>query len=221
MINNFKFFCPYCKKKDYQKIVFLNHDFQFQCLYCGAFHIYHYQTLYTNNSLYIGTFKDKWIVKNFDYCRSDFDFINTKMSLCYFESLIVAFQRQFKLSNHDTSIVKKNKISSKIYNKQKIFIANASPNKHFQECLRGVIRIKEHLLETDSKNYYNILIKNEKTNLALSPLSKLEGIDELWEVKSSQIYNYFSEKANHQSLGLSLERNVYQNKQVLLDMDLN
>lgn len=203
MITNFKFFCPHCKKQDYQKIIFLNHDFQFQCLHCEAFNIFHYQTLTINNSLYIGTFKDKWIVKNFNYCRTNNDYINTQKTLLYFEYLISKFNDN---NNESTAgLVMTSKISEKRYQNQKIFIANASPNRHFQECIRGVIRMKEHLLESNSSNYYNILIKNEKTNLLCDPLSKLNGLDELWEIQSSHVGNHFDEKIDQKSIELSTE----------------
>jgi len=183
MISNSKFLCPNCNREDYQKLLFLNRDFQYQCKYCNCLHLFHSNesnNIKKNMFLYIGTITEgsEWIIKNTSYCRNNVDYENQNKSFVLFESLIKEIYSQTK----DINKIKKNKISDKQYLKQQIFIGNAIPNLHFQECLRAVVRIKEHLLSENSSSFYNILIKDKITNLCLNPLSKLEGIDEIWEV---------------------------------------
>ena len=183
MITNSKFLCPNCNKEDYQKVLFLNRDFQYQCGYCNCYHLFHHNEsnkIKNNMVLYIGTITEssEWIIKNTSYCRNNIDYENQNKSFVLFESLLKNINHQQK--NIDT--VQKCKISNKLYLKQPIFIANAIPNSHFQECLRAVVRTKEHLLSENSGSFYNILIKDKITDLCLNPLSKLEGIDEIWEI---------------------------------------
>jgi hypothetical protein len=96
-----------------------------------------------------------------------------------FESLLKNTDHQQK----NIDVIQRYKISDKSYFKQQIFIANAIPNAHFQECLRAIVRTKEHLLSKNADSFYNILIKNSTTDLCIVPKSKLEGLDEIWEIK--------------------------------------
>lgn len=184
MITNSKFLCPNCKQEDYQKILFLNYDFQYQCKYCNCYHFFHYNgsnNINDNMVLYIGTLNNnsEWVIQNTEFCRNDADHENQRKSFFLFESLLKNVKHQQK----STDVIQRYKISDKSYSRQQIFIANAIPNAHFQECLRAIVRMKEHLLSENTQTHYNILIKNSATDLCIIPKSKLEGLDEIWEIK--------------------------------------
>ena len=190
MITKSKFLCPNCKKEDHQKVIFLNYDFQYQCNHCDSFHFFHFNgsnDIKNNMSLYIGTINNelKWVAKNTEFCRSDADYKNQNKAFSLFESLL---NRHF--ISKDISVVQKRVVSDKSYLGQQIFIANAIPNSHFQECLRAVVRMKEHLLDKNHDNFYNILIKDKMTDLCINPISKLQGLDEIWEI--NDVYDNIS-----------------------------
>lgn len=93
-----------------------------------------------------------------------------------------------------SKFVTKNKISNKPYNKQPILLFNSIVNGHFQECFRSIVRLKEHLLNKESEQYYNILIMNNMTKICKSPLSKLDGLDEIWYVSDVDNYGLLSKE---------------------------
>lgn len=189
MINNSKFLCPNCRKEDYQEIIFLNYDFQYKCSHCDCFHLFHYSgsnDIKNNINLYIGTINNKaeWIMQNTSSCHNNIDDKNQYKIFILFESLIKNRQ-QYQYSIKDINIIQRYRLSNKPYLGQLIFIANASPNSHFQECLRAIVRMKEHLLSENSKSFYNILIKNNITDLCVNQPSKLQGLDEIWEIDNT------------------------------------
>lgn len=191
MITNKKIICANCQTEDYHDIIFLappewNKDFQYKCQHCESIHIFHYNESYdlvNNMHLYVGTVDKSfnWVFTNSEWGRS----CGNQYVLDFYLKTLYDMQNQ-KIEM--SKFVTKNKISNKPYNKQPILIFNSIVNGHFQECFRGIVRLKEHLLNTCSEQYYNILIMDDMTKICTAPLSKLDGLDEIWYV--SDVDNY-------------------------------
>jgi len=186
-----------CKKEDYHDIIFLappewNKDFQYKCHNCESIHIFHCNKEYNlvdNMHLYVGTV-DKtfnWVVTNSMWGAS---WKNEYVLDFYLKILHDMTNQKLEISK----FVTKNKISNKPYNKQHVFIFNSIVNGHFQECFRGIVRLKEHLLTKNSEQYYNILIMDDITEICKSPLSKVDGLDEIWYVSDVDNYALLSQE---------------------------
>jgi hypothetical protein len=126
-------------------------------------------------SRYVGT------VKNSEWCFRSEDSNNKRDD--NIKRLQVAFEKLVgsSVGEVDVDVIK---LSKKEKNNRKFFIANAITNGHFQECFRAVVRMKEHISALESNSSYNILIIDKKMDICLEPISKLEGVDEIWRVKN-------------------------------------
>lgn len=193
MISNSKLFCPICKKEDHQKVIFLGSEFSYRCINCSATHCFVENPYwdFTDNfkehgcgdykwklSRYVGTVKNsEWSFEDKDLC------LRTPQDVYNMKKLRVAFE---KLGGTHTGEVDVDvvKISEKRSDNRQFFVANAVTNHHFQECFRAVVRMKDHTSTSESKSSYNILIIDKKMDICLNPVSKLDGVDEIWRVKN-------------------------------------
>lgn len=193
MITNSKFLCPICKKEDHQKVLFLGSEFSYKCINCSATHCFN-ENLYWDFvgnfrkhgcgdykwklSRYVGTMKkSEWYSEDKDLC------LTTPQDAFNIKKLRLAFEKLVGL--HDGEVdVDVMKLSPKSADNRQFFIANAITNDHFQECFRAVVRMKDHISTLESKSSYNILITDKKMDICLQPVSKLEGVDEVWRVKN-------------------------------------
>lgn len=181
---------------DNQKIIFVN-ELQNMCKHCHSYNVFfhppynknfiHTKPLIDSNSnLFIATLDAnlKVVIRKHDLNN------NANIVLNNFKTTISNISKPVNIKN----IINIQKISTKKYHNQPIFIANAMANYHFQECFRGIVRLKEHLLSQNSTSHYNILIKDSITNFAITPISKIEGVDEVWELPKNVDRNSIQNK---------------------------
>jgi hypothetical protein len=178
-----KFLCPNCKTEDNQRIIFLGSEFSYQCYSCSAIHCF-VENLYwdfTDNfkknlwkqnewthNLYAGTITKEKL------------WINDNSPISYMAKIKTAISALAHVNNNEEKHISVIKLSNKISNE--CYIANAIVNDHFQECFRAIVKMKDHLSIEYSKSTYNILILDKKMTICIDPLSKLDGIDEIWLV---------------------------------------
>jgi hypothetical protein len=121
--------------------------------------------------------KSEWLFDDKDLClKMPQDVSNLKKLRRAFEKLAEPHAGEV-----DVDVIK---LSKKFADNRQFFIANAIANDHFQECFRAVVRMKDHISTLESKSSYNILITDKKMDICLQPVSKLEGVDEIWRVKN-------------------------------------
>jgi hypothetical protein len=193
MISKDNYVCPSCHNDDKQRIIFLGSDFSYQCKHCLAIHVF-VENLYSKFqdnfkhhgcgsyrwkiNRYIGTYsqQNQWI-DNINTTAKDTHEINQYANARKgFEKIILGIGSDYNKIN-----ITKEKISNKnIDANTSIFIANAINTKHFQDSFRAIVRMKERLLE--EKESYKILIMQPNMHICKNPVSKLEGIDEIWVV---------------------------------------
>jgi hypothetical protein len=221
MLTYAKFICPNCKVEDNQKILFLGSEFSYECIHCGSFHCFQ-ESIYwdfTDNFLYHGP-KIKWHLSRYVgtkipngnwlskpeqlHTRTNWDVANIHAARNAFSVLLQelpCFQEKLDIQNIKLSDKEKNGL---------FYISNAVPNNHFQECLRGVLRIKDHALSPEGQLSYNILIMSEKTNICIEPISKMTGIDEIlivpWNNKAT--WSYVEKNLRDTNFSLSLSKSV-------------
>ena len=126
----------------------------------------------------MGTIKNSdWLFEDKDLC------LKTTQDVSNMERLRLAFEKMDG-SNVGEVDVDVAKLSEKSPDNRQFFVANAITNHHFQECFRAVVRMKDHISTLESKSSYNILILDKKMDICLNPVSKLDGVDEIWRVKN-------------------------------------
>ena len=198
MISSSDFECPNCGKTSKHKIIFLGSEFSCQCKECESVHCL-LENLYwdfTDNfrkhgcgeykwklSRCIGTRtkEGNWIEKEdliHTVNQKDITYLLSKSLQKTFDILIESMDEDF-----DPIEIETIKLSDKNHY-DSCFVANAISTYHFQDCFRAVVRMKEHLENPDSKRSYNIFICDKKMSVCMSPISKLQGIDEIWIVPS-------------------------------------
>ena len=198
MISKDNFICPNCNNNDRQRIIFLGSDFSYQCKHCLAIHVF-VENLYSKFqdnfkhhgcgsyrwkiNRYIGTYslQNQWLDNLSATTKNDHEINQYNNARKGFEKIILDTGSAYEKVN-----ITKEKISNKnIDPNNSIFIANAINNKHFQESFRAIVRIKERALE--DKESYKILIAQPNMDICRNPISKLEGIDEIWTINN---WNY-------------------------------
>jgi hypothetical protein len=191
-LTNFK--CPNCNKEDHQKILFIGSEFSYKCIHCSAVHCFlenifwDFTQNFTDNGCgsykwkinrYIGTFDgEKWSGDELVALEMPGDYVS-----CSRTNAMLFFSKAISQNQEETRHTRV--CSIKLSNKPKkdlVYIANAIHGNHFQDCLRAVIRMKEHILSPESMDSYNILILDSKTKFCLKPLNKMSGLDEIWYV---------------------------------------
>jgi hypothetical protein len=198
MISSSEFECPNCRKASKHRIIFLGSEFSYQCLHCESTHCF-LENLYwefTDNFLQHGCGEYKWKLsrcigtrtKEGNWIEKE-DLIHTENQKDVTYLLSKSLQKTFDIfvesmnENFDLMEIETIKVSDKNHY-DSCFVANAISTYHFQDCFRAVVRMKEHLEQPESKKSYNILICDNKMSICISPISKLQGIDEIWIVPS-------------------------------------
>jgi hypothetical protein len=202
MITLTSFECPNCKKEDNQEVLFIGSEFSYKCSHCGAVHCFleslfwDFTQNFKNNGCrnykwninrYIGTFNgEKWIGDDLLDPEKEGDYISSsrKKARNFFSKVLVGEKDDIGDLNLFTI-----KMSDKKSNKL-LYVASAIHGNHFQDCLRAVVKMKEHTLSPESCSSYNVLILDKKTKFCLKPLNKMNGLDEIWYVDWSVNYSW-------------------------------
>lgn len=194
MISKDEFVCPNCNNCDRQKIIFLGSDFSYQCPKCLSIHVF-VENLYSkfqDNFVYHGCGSYKWklnrYIGTYSLHNGWINDINTTAKNTHeatqYTNARIGFEKIIlDKAQNDLLMISKQKISDRsLSNADSIFIANAINTKHFQDCFRAVVRIKERTLDDPSS--YKILIMQSNMDICKNPIYKLHGIDEIWTVNS-------------------------------------
>lgn len=225
MITSTIFQCPQCKKSDHQKIIFLGSEFSYVCENCGASHCFLENAFwdFTDNFKEHGCGTYKWRLNRYagtlhngqwygEYLMNSFrknDYTNSCLfnSRYFFNEIINLLSVNKKNNSIKNQTIK---LSNKSHSNKKIYIANAISTSHFQDCLRAVVRMKEHLVGDESNDTYNILIMDCKTKFLLKPINKMNGLDEIWYIDWSHkcSWDYGMKHLNDLTDNLSLSISI-------------
>jgi hypothetical protein len=217
------FKCPNCQKEDHQKILFIGSEFSYRCVHCDSVHCFLENLFwdFTDNFNRHGCGNYKWSLNRYiGTINSEGAWTGTEQLAPsakgdYVSEVRIKAREFFRHSiesmktNHDITRLEKIKLSNK--QPQTIYIANAICTEHFQDCLRAIVRIKEHTQKEISKDTYNILILDQKTKFFVKPFNKIMGLDEIWYVDWSPIFTW-----NH---GMDNIRHI--SKSVILNNSIN
>lgn len=191
-----KFYCPNCNIEDHQKIIFIGSEFSYQCTHCNAVHCFLENNFwdFTDNFIEHGCGAYKWRLNRYagtfhnNQWYGD-DLMDGFRKNDYTNSCLINSRNFFNKAINELSTNKYNsikneivKLSNKSHKNKQIYIANAVSTSHFQDCLRAVVRMKEHLVGDESNDTYNILIMDSKTKFLLKPINKMNGLDEIWYI---------------------------------------
>ena len=202
MLTSTIFKCPNCQKEDHQKILFIGSEFSYRCIHCGSTHCFLENLFwdFTDNFNQHGCGNYKWSINryvgtiNLEGVWTGDEKLSSGVKGDYVSEDRIKAREFFRHSievmktNHNIAKLEKIKLSNK--HLQETYIANAICTEHFQDCLRAIVRIKEHTQKEISKDTDNILILDQKTKFFIKPLSKIIGLDEIWYVDWSPVFTW-------------------------------
>jgi hypothetical protein len=184
MISIDTFLCPACKEERYQRVIFLAGEFAYECPCCNSLHIF-YENLFPrfqDNFLhdkrwcrYVGTFsEDRFVVV-----------ANPKIAEKY-----IRICQNFKRAEKRLLKVERTILSQKL-DTGRYYIGSAYTD-HFQEALRGFVRLHEQTQSPSSNLTRNVLIlpSDSTYDFIRNDPDKLSGIDEIWSVPLEKKYRW-------------------------------
>lgn len=162
--------CKACGEERFQRIIFMGMEFQYECPCCGALCLftegmhYQFQDNFHDKKLnrYLATIRDEQVIDG---------------SSGETTQKFLVLQRH---RSHPVGSIGIEKLSDKPQ-RGKFFVASAGYD-HFQDALRGVVRMRDHVLNRNGKETYNVLIVPTEYELYYQPRNKLLGVDELWTI---------------------------------------
>lgn len=188
------FICPNCNTQDHQEILFIGSEFSYRCKNCQTYHLF-LENLYwdfVQNFKYQGCGSYKWYLNRYiGSLTNDKKWIDTYVKHSNERNDFVAnaaqhskvfFEKILNIKPDQQCKIEVKNLSDKIMYGKTVYIANAICSDHFQDCLRAVVRMKEHTIKPISSHTYNILILDKKTQFCIDPTEKINGLDEAWIV---------------------------------------
>ncbi len=178
------FNCPYCLKETNFQIAIWSSDFFLVCPHCTSIHVFRHNMLYSfaehykrsdARSFYMGT---KTKSNAFCFLKNEGKYVNSNDSNKY-DLITETFRANVSngniLTKYSFDILKK---SNKSINGKDMFVANGIFG-HFQESLRALLRMKEHILNGNIEKTYNIFIVPKIHSLWIKGAMNMDGLDEI------------------------------------------
>jgi len=174
-------------------ILFVGSEFSYRCLQCKATHCFLENVFwdFTDNfkkhgcgiykwqlNRYAGTFTGtRWVGDSLLPASRVSDYVNhrTLETRAFFEAALAEPAVRNARAINVVPLSSKKKYESS-------YVANAISTSHFQDSLRAVVRMKEHLMTPKASDSYNVLIADQRVQHLLNPASKMQGLDAIWYV---------------------------------------
>ena len=193
MLTREPFTCPNCNERLHQRIVFLGSEFSYECPACRALHVFT-ENLYADfqdNFRVHGCSDSPWSVSR---CIGTLNRDGTwtaapdlarrtaadRLTCARMRLAAAALVRAMSETTDRLAVLKRP--GRGVAGRPRLFVANAAPNAHFQECLRGVVRMKERLVSGDG-DCGTLLLAGPSMELFFREAdARLAGIDDVWFV---------------------------------------
>ena len=187
------FSCPNCRVKQLQRIVFLGSEFSYECPTCLSMHIFT-QNLYADFqdnfrshgcidrpwslSRYIGSLNrdGTWTATPTWLGRTVADRMNCSQIKRAAAELVQAMGE----TTDRLAVLKRP--GPGVTGRPRLFVADAMCNAHFQDCLRGVVRMRERLVSGDVDDGTLLIVGPSMELFFREADARLAGIDDVWFV---------------------------------------
>lgn len=210
MLTREPFSCPNCNERLHQRIVFLGSEFSYECPACRALHIFA-ENLYADfqdnfrvhgcrdspwsMSRYIGTLKrDGAWMATLPWTDGT---VADRMTCGRMRLAAAALVRAMDATTDRLKILKRP--GRGVAGRPRLFVANAVPTSHFQDCLRGVVRMKERLVSGEGDCGTLLLAGSSMELFFREADARLAGIDDVWfvpEWTSAMDWMYLARRPN-------------------------
>jgi len=210
MLTREPFSCPNCNERLHQRIVFLGSEFSYECPACRAMHVFA-ENLYADfqdNFRVHGCSDSQWSLSRYiGTLNRDGTWTATlpctdrtvadRLTCGRMRLAAAALVRAMGETTDRLTVLKRP--GRGVVGRPRLFVSSAIHGPHFQDCFRGVVRMKERLVSGEG-DCGTLLLAGPSMELFFREAdARLAGVDDVWflpEWTSAMDWQYLARRPN-------------------------